>query len=330
MFDSTKATKKSRRRALLCIALKRKKSWDDEGVAATVGTILSLMVFLTFLGMFTNQYVPVWMKENENNHMNTVIGQLSSLKAGVDMQILTTQSSNLASAPLYTPVQLEAAGIPVFASPTAGQLALTIESKGYPSSSLVYNYTVGTGASMKYYQLNGSNGGKTGGSLEFKGENRYYVQQVISYENGAIVLNQTKGEIILSGISVRIVNYSDSIMMSVTQISLTGLNKTVGGFGTKGVSTSLQFASYQKYVNASKATMSMTIITKYGTAWQKYFTDLRSLSNTGIPISNWNIRMSSFVVDTQTYYTVIMSITGINSLEYTKASVSMTMADIGI
>jgi len=317
---------------LLCIEIKRRKSWDDEGVAATVGTLLSLMVFLTGLGMFTNQYVPIWMEDNESTHMDTVISQFSMLKAGIDMQILTSSSTgDVSSAPLYTPIRLNADGIPVFASPTAGTMSLATESiNGYPSFVLMYNYTVGSGASAQYFELNGTNGGKAGGSLEFEGHNRYYVQQTLSYENGAIVLNQTNGEVVISGIAIRVVSFAGDILVKFTQVSLTGINKSQGGFGTKSVTSVLEYANYAKYYNTSGTPLTMVIVSKYGNAWEKYFQDLRDTNDAGISSANWTITKSSFTSDSETYYSIIVTINGINSLEYTKATVSMTMGEIGV
>lgn len=308
--------------------IKRKKSWDDEGVAATVGTILSLMVFLTGLGMFTNQYVPIWMEDNESSHMSDVIAQFSMLKAGVDMQILTAAGSGeISSAPIYTPFKLHADGIPVFASPTMGLLTLTADSvNGYPSFTIGFNYTAGS----QYYELNESNGGMTGGSLEFDGMNRFYVSQTLSYENGAIILNQSNGEIVLSGMSLRIVSLGGDLMVKVTQVSLAGVNKSLGGFGTKSVTSVLEYANYGKYVNSSGTTLSFVMVTKYGSAWEKYFQDLRDENEADIPAADWSISKTAVTVGTETYYRVAVTIDGITSLEYTKAIVTMTMADISI
>lgn len=308
--------------------IKRKKSWDDEGVAATVGTILSLMVFLTGLGMFTNQYVPIWMEDNESSHMGAVIAQLSMLKAGVDLQILTAmETKEASSAPIYTPFKLNADGIPVFASPTAGLLTLTADSaNGYPSFAIRFNYSTGS----QYFVLNESNGGRTGGSLEFDGMNRFYVRQVLSYENGAIILNQSNGEIVLSGMSLRMVSIGGELMVKVTQVSLVGVNKSLGGFGTKSVTSVLEYANYGTYLNSSGTTLSFVITTKYGNAWQKYFEDLRDTNEANIPSSDWSIMKTTLTSGSETYYQVTVTIDGITSLEYTKASVTVTMADISI
>ena len=67
--------------------IRRHPNWNNEGVASTVGTIMALMVFLAFLSMFTSQYVPVWMEENEASHMNVVYSQFANLKQSVAVLI---------------------------------------------------------------------------------------------------------------------------------------------------------------------------------------------------------------------------------------------------
>ena len=85
-------------------SIKKSPRWDDEeGVAATIGTIMSLLVFLTFMGMFTNQFVPVWMSDNESTHMATAITQMVGLKADIDGLVVDYSNSQLAPAPIVAP-----------------------------------------------------------------------------------------------------------------------------------------------------------------------------------------------------------------------------------
>ncbi len=306
-------------------AIRRKKSWDDEGVAATVGTILSLMVFLTFLGMFTNQYVPIWMKENESNHMNTVVGELSNLKSGVDMQVLNN-NEQVASAPIYSPIKLHAEGVPVFASPTLGVLVFTAaKDSGGASVIITYNFTAGSSS----YTLDQSNGGKTGGSIEFLGANRYFIQQNVTYECGAILLNQSDGESMLSGIAIRIVNNGGVWSMKLTLTSLTGVDKTIGGSGTKSITSTLEYTNYQKLSNSSGSPVNLTIVTKYPYAWESYFKSL--LNKSGVPYNPANVvRGTTVILGNSGYRTVTVSIPNITNLEYTKAVATISIADIGV
>src|SRR4030067_2659533 len=70
-----------------------RRHWNDEGVASTVGTIMALLVFLTFLSHITNQYVPVWMKDSEAGHMGEVHGQIGKNKRDIYHTILGAQTA---------------------------------------------------------------------------------------------------------------------------------------------------------------------------------------------------------------------------------------------
>ncbi len=301
-----------------------------------MGTILSIMVFMTFLGMFTNQYIPIWMKENETNHMNNVIGQLSDLKSGIDMQVLNN-NEQVASAPIYAPIKLNAEGVPVFASPTLGALIFisdgSVEATGSPFFNLTYNYFVGSGPSLHYFTLDKTNGGYSGGNLEFYGPNRYYIQQRVTYENGAIILNQSDGEAILAGFAIRVVNNGGDIDMKFTLTSLTGASKTVGGSGTKSITSTLEYTSYEKLTNSTGGTVNLTICSKRPDAWKSYFTALRDNfknSTSGLPPNfQWYVNKSATISSTE-YSMVYVTITGVDILEYTKAVATISMADIGV
>src|SRR5213592_2675950 len=81
---------------------------DEEGVASTVGTIMALLVFLTFLSLIVNQYVPVWMKDSEASHMNGALGQFGGIKGAIDLQILSAQAAQIAGTH-YIPVTASSA-----------------------------------------------------------------------------------------------------------------------------------------------------------------------------------------------------------------------------
>jgi hypothetical protein len=45
---------------------------------------MALLVFMTFLSMFTNSYIPVWMQDNERAHMSQAINQFGDSRRGRD------------------------------------------------------------------------------------------------------------------------------------------------------------------------------------------------------------------------------------------------------
>src|SRR3989442_1926915 len=102
---------------------------DERAVASTIGTVMALLVFLTFLSVIVNQYVPIWMRDSEASHLNTALGQFGGVKGDIDLQMLPAQASADAG-PFHIPVTTAAAihlrvgGCPSLYSPTPAPLEL--------------------------------------------------------------------------------------------------------------------------------------------------------------------------------------------------------------
>jgi hypothetical protein len=312
-------------------SIKRSPRWDnEEGVASTVGTIMSLMVFLTLMGMFTNQFVPIWMGDNESAHMSVVVDQFVTLKSQIDGLVADYSNSLIASTPLAVPITLSATGIPVFAGPTAGILdfqASTIT--GWPSLNISYSsYSIALGP---------SNDGHTGGYLQLWCPNRYYVDQKLIYEGGAVILNQTDGEFMIAGMQLSVTNYvaggTTNRIMKITQVDLLGLDKTIGGTGSKMVNADLLYAATTAYNSTAGAPVTITIATAHGVAWENYFKKVLNASladlayGTDFTVTKTVYNPTSL---TDKFYIVQIVINNISVLDHTRATIQMSVGDLGV
>ncbi len=318
--------------------IKKSPRWDDEGVAATVGTIMALLVFLSFFGIFTNQFVPVWMSDNESSHMSEAIQQFSSLKSQIDGLIATYASSVLAPPTVFVPITLSAPGIPVFAAPTAGILTFSPDMlNGRPSFNVTYHYVSNT-TTPAYLVLDASNDGRSGGNLDLYCPNRYYVEQHLVYENGAVIVNQTEGEFIVAGIQMSVTTYvsagATSKVLKLTQVSLVGLNKTVGGTGSKGVSAEMLYADTRAYQNSSGSDVTFTLVTKHSSAWITYFGKVLNSSLAGLTYGTDFTISRSLLLDLpgdwNDYYQVDVTINGIKVFNHARAIVQLSIGELGV
>lgn len=316
--------------------IRKSPRWDDEeGVAATIGTIMSLLVFLTAFGMFTNQFVPVWMSDNESTHMSQAIQQFTTIKSSIDIAISNSANSRIAPTPVFVPITLSAAGIPVFASATAGILRFLPDgSDTRPTFNVTY---VGIAAGGGSNPLGPTNDGKTGGSLDLWCPNRYFVEQHLIYENGAVILNQTDGEFIIAGPQFLVKNMGSTgtpnRVLQITQVSLQGSNVTIGGTGSKGVSAKLQFADTKTYSNSAGPSFTITFNSTHGKAWERFFNS--TLNGTaGMTYGHgYNITAvlnTPFADKTLNYYTVTVTIDSVMTVDYTKATVALTIGELGL
>lgn len=317
--------------------IKKSPRWDnDEGVAATIGTIMSLLVFLTAFGMFTNQFVPVWMSDNESTHMSTVVQQFTTLKSSLDIAISYNTNSRIAPTPVFVPITLSSPGIPVFAAATAGILQYTPEGFNQrPSFNISYTYISSTGVQNT---LDQTNDGHSGGMLDLYCPNRYFVEQHLVYESGAVILNQSDGEIVIAGPQFAVSNMGTAsnrqIVLMITQVALQGLDKTIGGTGSKGVTAELLYADTTSYNSSASPLPSVTITIRstHGNAWYQYF--MSALNGTAdLTIRNgFNITKTLIPQPDRlnNFYEIVLTVENVQILDYTHATVKLSVGELGV
>ncbi len=304
--------------------IRKSPRWEDEdGVAATVGTIMTILVFLTFMGVFTSQIVPAWMSDNESDHMSQCIEQMLSLKSNIDGLIADYSNSLIAPTQIVVPVTLGATGIPVFAAPTSGILSFipeTVEDKPSFNTSYTVDLT--------------DDDGHSGGALQLYCPNRYYVEQYVIYEAGAIIINQTDGEFIISGVPLAVKDFNGVKTLQMTQISLVGLNKTIGGTGAKAVNANLLVASTIPYEGGPSTDVTITITTKHGNAWANYFRKSLNASAADLTYGvDFDVPEPTFYDNPgmlNDYYVVTVTVYGVGAFYHTKASVQLSIGELGV
>ncbi|UCE91972.1 MAG: hypothetical protein JSV90_02180 [Methanobacteriota archaeon] len=284
---------------------------------------MSLLVFLTFMGVFTNQFIPVWMGDNESAHMSDAIEQILALKSDIDGLITDYADSLIAPTPLVIPVTLHAQGIPVFAAATSGILSYVPEyTYGRPSLNTSYTSELEP------------DDGRSGGELRLYCPNRYYVEQSLIYESGAVILNQSDGEFVLSGIQLSVQDYNNNLILKMTQVSLQGVNKTIGGVGTKTVHADLMFASTIEYTSSPAHDVNITIATKHGMAWANYFKRALNSSQADLTYGvDFTVPSPTFYDNpgkSNDYYIVNVKISGVGVFYHTKAIVQISLGELGV
>ena len=289
--------------------------WGDEGVASTVGTIMALMVFMTLLSMFTNQYVPIWMEDNEAQHMNTVESQMGMLKHGIDTQILVGQMGGATEMSVYSPITLGSEGVPMFAAPTQGYLDI-LPDRGRS----VIDFEIDADPDpivVNPIQITSS----SSGSIAMEAPNRYYVQQILTYENDAIILKQGDG-VVMKSIPQFIVRQEGSqFRASFTQVSLYGVNKSYSGTGTTGIHTSLIYSNSTMY-SVLTSNITLTVTSNYASAWAAFFEDY--LPRAGLTTADYE------VTSTATQMTLELEMARFSGITINQAHFEILMGEVGV
>jgi hypothetical protein len=251
------------------------------------------------------------MIDNERGHMNQAMDQFGGMKGKVDDLVVMAEVTGRTDLNMYGPVTLGANGIPVFASPTAGEVIYSPYGVG---KSLVYlNFT---------YNLNGRNinvNDQSGGMLQLYAPNRYYVQQWVAYENGAIIVKQLDGQIIRGVPSLQIEKPGSHLNVSWTQIAMIGINSTLAGTSTAGVNIDMIYLDSQTYDNNGNAMpVTMTFKTLYGLAWFNYLNSYLSGVTNFVPTDG-------YATHSPNYDTVTLRLNNTGNFDYNKATVQMTV-----
>lgn len=243
---------------------------DEEGVASTIGTTMALLVFLTFLSLIVNQYVPAWMRESEASHANTVIGQFGSLKGAIDLQILAANSAQNAGRthiPVWssTAVVLGVDGVPIFASATPATMAVLPSAGPFV---VTFDYDI-RGVRTRVVET-------SNGSIEIDLQNRYYEPQRIVYENGAVIRFQNDGQVIRGSPTFVVRNTNNVLDISFGLVSLYG-GGTITGIATEVINAQLFALDDQIYEDfPSDARIWINHTSRYAFAWYRYMNDTLS------------------------------------------------------
>ena len=235
-------------------------------MASTVGTIMALLVFLTFLSLITNQYVPVWMKDSEAAHMGEALGQMGNFKSEIDLQILAAQTAQLVNrhyipATAFSSIKLGVDGVPIFSSPTLGEL--TINQAEAPWT-IWYRYTI-SGNNTTVPEATCA----CGGSIRLEAFNRFFVRGSIVYENGALIRSQFDGQIVKGDPSFQTIVTNTSAQVDFTLIQLFGSGAFVG-VGAEGLQARVISVDLQEYANI-QTDIFVNHTTFYGPAWYRFF-----------------------------------------------------------
>jgi hypothetical protein len=311
----SRALSRTRRAALL-----RK---DRQGVASTVGTIMALLVFLAFMALITNSYVPAWMLDNERSHMNEVIDQFGEMKGKVDSMISQQRVTGDSSINMYAPMTMGAAGVPLFATPTVGLLTYSPQGADPSGLNIKFNYSATGGPSGTYVVPVDVDGG---GKVELYVPNRYYVQQWLGYENGAIILRQEDGQSIRAYPNLDFTKENNTINIAFTQIDMIGNNQSLTGSDTVGFSLDLIYTDSQKVsIGVGGSTFALTFVTTYGDAWYNYFN--QKCKGQGLTAgTDYTLTSPVHVAGAnEGLETFTLTLKNCNELYYNRAYVSMTM-----
>ena len=222
---------------------------EETAVVGIVSAILLVGLFVTVFTIIQTVYVPQWMGERESEHLSNTASQFMLLKFAIDTQIVSNSSLSIT-----TPITLGSDKIPYFLSERSyGSIEVTQNSQ---------NLSIKNSSTSLSFNL---------GSIEYSSRNNYFVDQKFIYENGAIIISQQQGSILMSPGFFYITKEGDMINISFTLVNISSVDSknTAYGYSTTAILTRYD-PSYDISTNINNVSQ-INISTEYHRVWKKFF-----------------------------------------------------------
>jgi hypothetical protein len=126
---------------------------EEEGVASAVGTIFAILIFVSILSIFVTTYVPATMMSDEEQYSSNLMNSMIQLASAINEMTMNYKQGETS----LISFDLESSYVPIFSSPTMG-------SSSTPFASI-------------------------GGSVMSISNNRYFVDEVWTYEFSSMMYN---------------------------------------------------------------------------------------------------------------------------------------------
>ena len=284
------------------LLLKRRK----EGQASVIGTIMAIMIMLSFLSLLTTQYVPITMTEYEAQHMNQVLSEFYNLRQNIDNLIISEQTSM----GMFSTVTLGTSNVPVFSAPTTSRLSFIAPNITYGESTVSFEtWEFGTVTE------------RGAGSLELYAANRYFVPQTVFYENAAVIISQHEGEVVKAVPHFNVEDVGGRLHLSVSMVQLIGIPISITGAEAIGIQTLLHATDTWQY-NVSEA-VTYTISTRNVNAWGDIFNSALKDVDSDL----WNLTLedpvNKYSAGEDGYGTVTLVLGNVESVVLTTSTLSV-------
>ena len=197
------------------------KKTTDDAVVGVVTAILIVGLIVAVVSLVQTMYIPKIMEEREADHMDKVAEQFTDLTSVIDGQ--AANPNPIHTMPIATSITLGSKELPYMLSIRAyGTLEILDNAR-----KITINYGSG--------QQNISEIGV----ITYSSKNGYFLDQSYTYEAGAMIVNQSEGNLMMirPSFSVDKKNNPLTITFDVVNIISIGEKTISSGFGTYPIQT---------------------------------------------------------------------------------------------
>jgi hypothetical protein len=265
---------------------KAKKSlFNSEAAGATViAAVLLLAMIFTVIAVIKVEYVPQWKTDAEVLHMNQVQNDMTELKSTVDMVsflMLSNSSSSFYGFPATVSFNMGGGEIPILEpSKSSGTLSINDETCRMVLVSNIDLTADPTNSTTKIIEC---------GGITYFSDNRQYLDQVLRYEAGGLILAQGNKSLVKQPPAFNIKNIDDhNYTLWIRAINITGKPDSISSNSDAsvrltGIRNSIIYDSNDIIGNDTEASIISSfcvIFTNYPDAWENYLNE--SAENAGL------------------------------------------------
>lgn len=229
----------------------------DDASAGVVSIMLALLTMIILITMVTTLWMPEWMQTAESDHMKEVNAQFAKLKSSIDKVVLSGDTKFV----IGNPITLGTQSTSVFGTDAAG----TFEINNFRDNDLEFYCNIKNASGEVNITCTGA--------MKYTSDNAQYVDQTLAYENGALVLNQGKGQVVRVRPQFIIEKHGPVAHMTYVLITVSGVEASVTGMGTIIVQTQLVTYTKASFDYKVPEWMYITTVSEFSEAWGVYYTN---------------------------------------------------------
>lgn len=237
---------------------------------AVVGTLLAMLVFFSLFGVFIEQYLPLWMTDNESMFTSDTQTSFAQLKSNMDLQTALQGPAVYA-----TPFTMSSQGVPVLAQPTAGVLNFVPKSSGvFANVSMV----PGPGGAAQFYQ------NFSLGTLTMQLPNRYYTPQFFEFEDDGVIQSQSANQqLLLYPPSLTLNSSGNTFGATLSLVQMLGNATQAVSTGTQEVYSHFLFSQvFTSTPSVGTVSATLRLGTHYPCAWTRFLETEFANANLGV------------------------------------------------
>jgi hypothetical protein len=237
---------------------------------AVVGTLLSLLVFLSLFGTFLTFYLPLWMADNETNFTGGITASLAQLNSNMQFQAETG-----APPVLSTPITMSSQSVPLLSVPTTATLAFLPRTPGASVSLSIPNFL---STNTPYKQTFGG----SLGTILFTLPNRYISQESFQIEDGAVIQSEgDTNQLIAYPPIFQLEKAGTTLSLTMMLIQIYGNATRLTSPGTIETYSQLlgNVQTLKNNLTSGVSALYLNITTHYPCAWTTFYQQSRTLAN---------------------------------------------------